>query len=142
MKKLIVFLIIGLLLGGTLGYFIGKYNLLSAVFVNYNLKHVTSYILDKKSLPRVLNETSFAFRFADNGNNDNFITENVTIKIIEESNDLGGFYWRGNEIYVVTPTRTLVGHELCHLILNRYGINDVVANEQICYTLGENYRLR
>jgi len=35
--------------------------------------------------------------------------------------------------------KQILGHEICHKILYRYGITESDVNEKICYTIGANY---
>lgn len=131
---MLILIVICLPTGFALGFIVGKKNLLTMNTPDYNFRLAINYATGSKE---VLDTRIVEVFFNDDGKGELFTRENVTV--IVQQMAIGGYYLGGNEIHVRRFDSTSIGHELCHLILNRYGVEDVKANEQICYSIQNNY---
>lgn len=136
------------------GYSTRDYNVLSEGFLNYNLKLTNTHVIKQieldnidNILPKIIESKKLNRTFVSlNRGTGSPETEEIEITINKiDSAGFAGFQnpLEPNSIYSNDiENEVIIAHEFCHIILHKYGINDMVLNEDVCYTVGENYRWR
>lgn len=136
MNKTLVLVCAVFLLGVAIGYVGGRMNILSYHFFDYTAKH--SVLELSNGIPATKGTFTIAALFNEDGKGKNYSARTITVNV-KDFKSIGGDYTGGDEISVASYNPYLIGHELCHLILYRYGIVDTEQNEKICYTIGADY---
>lgn len=129
------------------GWLVRDFNI-SQSFFDYNLPLAAEQVQETGGMPKEVYQYWVGIRFVQfaerNETQTNLFTyfdDEVGIKVENLTSGVAGYYIGGNEIHVgIPPTNKIIGHEMCHLILFRYNVRDLEANENICYTISENYK--